>query len=271
DATIVNVAIPALQQEFNARTTTIEWVVTGYLLSLAVFIPVSGWAGDRFGTKRTFIFALAVFTAASFACAFAWNIGSLIVFRILQGVGGGMLTPVGTTMVFRAFPPSERSKASGVMVIPTTVAPASGPVLGGFLVEHVSWEWIFLVNVPVGLLGLLVSARWLKEHKEGAPGAFDVTGFLLASGGMASLLYALAEAGPYGFDDPRVILFGTLGLVLLAAFVVVESRTKEPMIDVRLLANRLFAVSNAVQFVAMTGFAASLFILPIFLQAERRL
>jgi len=271
DATIVNVAIPTLQQEFEARTTTIEWVVTGYLLSLAVFIPVSGWAGDRFGTKKTFIFALAVFTGASLACAFAWNIGSLIVFRLLQGVGGGMLTPVGTTMVFRAFPPSERSKASGVMVIPTTVAPASGPVLGGFLVEHVSWEWIFLVNVPVGLLGLVVSARWLKEHKEGDPGTFDVPGFLLAATGMGSLLYALAEAGSYGFDDSRVILFGTLGLVLLAAFVVVELRTKEPMIDIRLLANRLFAASNGVQFVAMTGFSASLFILPIFLQAERHL
>lgn len=271
DATIVNVAIPSLQREFSAETTTIEWVVTGYLLSLAVFIPVSGWAGDRFGTKRTFLFALTVFTAASLACAFAWSIGALIVFRVLQGVGAGMLTPVGTTMVFRAFPPAERSKASGVMVVPTTVAPASGPVLGGFLIDYISWHWIFLVNVPVGIIGIFVAARWLKEQKEGDPGRFDVTGFLLASGGMASLLYALAEAGPHGFDDSRVILFGLLGLAMLVAFVVVELRTAEPMIDIRLFTDRLFATSNAVQFVAMTGFAASLFILPIFLQVERKL
>lgn len=269
DATIVNVAIPTLQRDFQTDTTTIEWVVTGYLLSLAVFIPVSGWAGDRFGTKRTFLFALSVFTLASGLCALAWNIESLIAFRILQGVGGGMLTPVGTTMVFRAFPPEERSKASGVMVIPTTVAPASGPVLGGFLIDYIAWEWIFLVNVPIGLLGIFVAARWLREQKEDEPGTFDTTGFVLAASGMASLLYSLAEAGPHGFDDGRVLFFGLAGVALLVAFVVVELRTDEPMIDVRLFANRLFRWNNATQFVAMTGFAASLFLLPIFLQAER--
>jgi len=193
------------------------------------------------------------------------------VFRLLQGVGGGMLTPVGGTMVFRAFPVAERSKASGMIAIPTTVAPAAGPVLGGFLVEYVSWEWIFLANVPVGVIGLIVCARWLKEQKEGDPGTFDVSGFMLASSGMGALLYALARAGSHNLDDSRVILFGTLGVLLLVVFAVVELRTKEPMIDVRLLANRLFAASNAVQFVGMTGFAAVLFVLPLFLQAERGL
>lgn len=271
DATIVNVAIPTLQRDFNASTTSIEWIITGYLLSLAVFIPVSGWAGDRFGTKRTFVFALTVFTTSSMLCAFAWNIESLIAFRFLQGVGGGMLTPVGTAMVFRAFPPNERSKASGVMVVPTTVAPASGPVLGGFLIDYISWEWIFLVNVPVGILGIFVASRYLKEHKEEEPGSFDVPGFLLAATGLGSILYALAEAGPHGFSDPRVIAFGLLGIALVATFVVVELRTREPMIDIHLFADRLFRWNNSVQFVAMTGFAASLFLLPIFLQAEKGL
>ncbi|TAK67597.1 MAG: MFS transporter, partial [Dehalococcoidia bacterium] len=139
DMTITNVALPTLQREFNAPTTTIEWVVTGYLLSLAIFIPVSGWAGDRFGTKRVFMFALGVFTLASLLSALSWNIGALIAFRIMQGIGGGMLTPVGTAMLFRAFPPSERAKASAVLAIPAVVAPASGPVLGGYLVEYQSW------------------------------------------------------------------------------------------------------------------------------------
>src|SRR3990172_6257709 len=154
DMTIVNVAIPQLAQEFNTDTTTIQWVVTGYLLSLAVFIPVSGWLGDRFGTKRIFMTALFVFTAASFLCGLAWDIESLIAFRVLQGVGGGMLTPVGTAMLFRAFPPHERALASAVLTIPIVVAPASGPVLGGYLVEYQSWRWIFLINIPIGVVGL---------------------------------------------------------------------------------------------------------------------
>lgn len=271
DATIVNVAIPTLAREFNATTTSIEWVVTGYLLSLAVFIPVSGWAGDRFGTKRTFMFATGLFTVASLLCAAAWSIESLIVFRAMQGIGGGMLTPVGTAMVFRAFPPEERSKASGLMVIPTTVAPASGPVLGGFLIDYISWEWIFLVNVPIGVAGFVVAWRFLREHREPDPGRFDLPGFVLAATGMGTLLYALAEAGTKGWTSTEVVGFGTAGVVLLAGFVAAELRAPQPMIDVRLLKDRLFRACNAAQFVGMTGFSASLFLLPIMLQAQRGL
>lgn len=271
DGTIVNVAVPTLAKDFNASTTSIEWVVTGYLLSLAVFIPVSGWAGDRFGTKRTFLFALTVFTIFSMACALSWSVGSLIVFRALQGVGGGMLTPVGTTMLFRAFPPAERSKAAGMMVIPTAVAPASGPLLGGFLVEYVSWEWIFLVNIPIGIAGILLTWRFVKEHKEPHPGRLDVYGFVLASTGMAALLYSLAEAGSRGFGDQRVVLFGLGGTALIAAFVAAELRVREPMIDVRLFKNRLFRSCSAAQFIGMIGFSGSLFLLPFLLQRERGL
>src|SRR5207244_5263780 len=123
DSTITNAAIPTLAKDFHATATTVEWVVTGYLLSLAVFIPVSGWAGDRFGTKRTFMFALSMFTLSSFLCGLAWNIESLIAFRVLQGVGGGMLTPVGTAMLYRAFPPSERARASSILAVPAALAP----------------------------------------------------------------------------------------------------------------------------------------------------
>ena len=155
DMTIVNVAIPTLAEEFDATTTQVQWVVTGYLLSLAVFIPVSGWLGDRFGTKRIFMLALFIFTTASFLCGMAWSIESLIAFRVLQGAGGGMLTPVGTAMLFRAFPPHERAKAAAILMIPMVVAPASGPVIGGFLVEYWDWRWIFFINIPVGITGLI--------------------------------------------------------------------------------------------------------------------
>ena len=147
DTTIVNVAIPTLGRELN--TDNAEWVVLGYTLSLAVWIPTSGWLGDRFGTKRTFLFALAAFTVGSGLCGVAQTIDQLIAFRVLQGVGGGMLTPVGIAMLFRAFPPAERAKASTVVMVPTLIAPALGPVLGGFITTNFDWRWIFLVNVPI--------------------------------------------------------------------------------------------------------------------------
>src|SRR5579884_801636 len=129
DLTIVNVALPVLGDKFHAGPDALEWVVTGYLLSLAIWIPASGWIGDRFGTKKTFMFALAMFTVASALCGLSWNIGALIAFRLLQGIGGGMLTPVGTAMLFRAFPPQERARASLILTVPTAIAPALGPVL----------------------------------------------------------------------------------------------------------------------------------------------
>lgn len=148
DTTAVNVAIPTLAEEFGVRNaSTIQWIITGYLLSLAVFIPISGWAADRFGAKRVFMFALTTFSVASLLCALSWSIESLVAFRVLQGVGGGMLSPVAFAMVWREFPPEERSKAAGIMVMPAAVAPASGPVVGGLLVEYASWHWIFLINV----------------------------------------------------------------------------------------------------------------------------
>ncbi len=268
DTTIVNVALPTLARDFAASPTVIEWVVTSYLLSLAVAIPVSGWAGDRFGTKRVFILALALFTLGSLLAALAWNIQSLIVFRALQGAGGGMLTPVGTAMAFRAFPPAERAQLASILTIPIAVAPATGPVLGGYLVEFHDWRWIFLINIPVGILGLIVAGFLLREHREARPGHLDLPGFLISTAGLVSLLYALAEAGSRGLDDSQVILLALLGLALLALFTMVELRRSEPMIDIRLLGNKLFAASNAVQ---MIGFAASmgaLFLLPLLLQAE---
>ncbi|HZY06268.1 MAG TPA: MFS transporter, partial [Ilumatobacteraceae bacterium] len=159
DTTIINVAIPSVGRELH--TEGAEWVVLGYTLSLAVWIPASGWLGDRFGTKRTFLFALAAFTAGSLLCGSAQTIGQLISFRVLQGVGGGMLTPVGLAMLFRAFPPAERARAATLIMVPALVAPALGPVLGGFIVTNVSWRWIFLVNVPIGLLALAFGWRFL--------------------------------------------------------------------------------------------------------------
>jgi EmrB/QacA subfamily drug resistance transporter len=268
DMTIVNVALPTFAKEFSASPTAIEWVVTGYLLSLAVFIPVSGWAGDRFGTKRVFMFALATFTLGSALCISSWSIHSLIAFRVFQGVGGGMLTPVGMAMLFRAFPPSERAQAGAVLAIPMVVAPASGPVLGGYLVEYQSWHWIFAINIPIGIAGLLATGLLLREERQENPGRLDMPGFVLASAGLAILMYALAEAGTRGLGDSRVLLIGLTGTAILGVFAIIELRIEQPMVDLRLFRDKLFRTANAVSYVSFGGFAGALFLLPLLLQAE---
>ena len=272
DMTIVNVALPRIREDLALNpgegASTIQWVVTGYLLSLAVFIPVSGWAGDRFGTKRIFMIALFLFTSASLLCGLAWNIESLIAFRVLQGVGGGILTPVGTAMLFRAFPPEERAKGAAILMIPMVVAPASGPILGGYLVDYHDWRWIFFINIPVGMLGLVFAGLYLKEEKQANTGRLDVPGFVLAAAGLAAVMYALAEAGINGFGDPQVLTIGALGLGILALFVYQELRAREPMIDMRLFRNRLFTTMNIAQIVGYSGMMGGLFLLPLLLQEE---
>ncbi len=266
DTTIVNVAIPTLSREFNVRGAGIEWVVLGYLLSIAVWIPSSGWIGDRIGTKRTFLFALFVFTSASALCGASQSLGQLIAFRILQGVGGGMLTPVGTAMLYRAFPPEERARASTVLVVPTVIAPALGPIIGGLLIEHLTWHWIFLVNIPIGVLGFLFGLVYLQENKEPTAGSFDLPGFILAAAGLASLLYALSQGPDKGWGSAEVLTTGIAGVVLLTTMVRVEMTRESPMLYLRLYGDRMFRNSNMVNTFSYGAFAAFLFLLPQFLQ-----
>ena len=271
DSTIVNVAIPSLVKDLHTTAASVEWVVLGYLLSLAVWIPASGWVGDRIGTKKTFLFALFAFTAASALCGLAQTAGQLIAFRILQGVGGGMLTPVGTAMLFRAFPPSERAKASAVLMIPAVFAPALGPVVGGWLVTDVSWRLIFYVNVPVGIAGFIFGALFLKEHREPKAGSFDIPGFVLSGAGLALALYALSEGPRAGWTRPNVLAPGILGVAMFVALIRVELRAKHPMLDLRLFRERMFRNANIVMILAMAGMIGVLFLLPQFLQNLRGL
>jgi EmrB/QacA subfamily drug resistance transporter len=270
DTTVVNVALPTFARDFRAGTTGIEWVITGYLLSLAVFIPVSGWAGDRFGTKRTFLLALGIFTGGSLLCSLSPNLLCLIGSRVLQGVGGGMLTPVGAAMLYRVFRPDERARVSSILTVPAVLAPASGPLIGGWLLQTFGWRSVFWVNIPIGLAGLVAAFLFLREQRETSPGRFDPAGFALAAVGLASLLYALAQAGEHGFSG-AVIPFGLIGLSTLVAFIAVELRTSQPMIELRLLRDPLFRLGNAVQFFGFGAQFGTLFLLPLLLQAERGL
>jgi EmrB/QacA subfamily drug resistance transporter len=266
DITIVNVALPTLGRQFHVRPAGVEAVVVAFLVSLAVFIPASGWLGDRFGTKRVLLTAIVIFTVASVLCGLAQSLTQLVLFRILQGVGGGMLTPVGMAMLFRTFPPHERIRASRILVTPTALAPALGPVVGGLLVTELSWRWVFFVNVPIGLFALAFGLLALDEHREPDPGRFDLAGFVLAGAGLASVMYAVSE-GPFkGWGSPLIVATGLIGSVLLAVMVVVELRLRQPMVDLRLFADRLFRTTTLVFFVAVAAFLGTLFVVALFFQ-----
>jgi EmrB/QacA subfamily drug resistance transporter len=267
DSTIVNVAIPGLGRELH--TENADWVVLGYTLSLAVWIPTSGWLGDRFGTKRTFLFALFAFTSGSVLCGCAQTITQLIMFRVIQGIGGGMLTPVGLAMLFRAFPPAERARAATVIMIPTLAAPALGPVLGGLIVTHASWRWIFLVNAPIGAVALWFGWRFLREHRDPASGRFDIAGFFLSATALALIVYTLSEGPRAGWSSPLVIGSAIVGIVAAIVMVVVELRVRQPMLALRLLDNRMFRQCNLAGLFSVASFLGLTFVLPLYLQLLR--
>jgi EmrB/QacA subfamily drug resistance transporter len=269
DTTIVNVALPSLARQYNVPTASIDAVVVGYMVSLAMVIPASGWLGDRFGTKRIFLLALALFSVASALCGLATNLPMLVLFRILQGAAGGALTPVGIAILYRTFPPAQRVQVSRVLIIPTVIAPAIGPVLGGYLVDNWSWHWVFFVNVPIGIAACLFGFFFLLEHREPGVGRFDLVGFLLAGVGLALVMYALSEGPTYGWISVSILSCAIVGLLVLGMFVFVELRTQKPMIDLRLFGDRLFCSSNLVIMFSSAGFLGVLYVSPLFLQEAR--
>jgi EmrB/QacA subfamily drug resistance transporter len=269
DITVVNVAIPTMARQFHVTDSSIEWVVTGYLLSLAVWIPASGWVGDRFGAKRVLLLAIAIFTAGSAWCAAANSVGMLVLARVLQGIGGGMLQPVGMALLFRTFPPERRARASQILIVPTAIAPAIGPIIGGLLVEHASWRWVFLINLPIGLFAFLFGTVFLQRDRQPSPGRFDGPGFILAGSGLPLLLYAVSRGPSNGWTSATVLGAGVAGIALLSALVVVELRVAEPLLDLRLLRDRLFLDCTLVSVVGFAAFLGTLFIVPLYLQQAR--
>jgi EmrB/QacA subfamily drug resistance transporter len=266
DATVVNVALPTLSRYFAVPVASVSGVVTAYLVTLAVVMPVSGWVGDRFGARSVLLGAIGLFTAASALCGVATSLPELVTFRAVQGVGGGLLVPVGMAMMFRAFPPAERIRANRLMIVPTLMAPALGPVVGGLLVDTLSWRWIFYVNLPVGVAALVFGALFLPRGSEHPAGRFDLPGFLLAGTGFPLFMYALSTGATSGWTAVPVVATGVSGVLLLAAFVVTELRVAEPMLRLRIYTNRLFRVTNLQLSLAGAGFVGTLFLVPLLLQ-----
>jgi EmrB/QacA subfamily drug resistance transporter len=269
DVTVVNVAIPTIARQLHVGNSSVQWTVTGYLLSLAVWIPASAWLGDRFGTRRVLLIAIGVFTLGSATCALAQSMTELTAARVLQGVGGGMLQPVGMTMLFRAFPPERRARASQILLVPTAVAPAVGPIVGGLLVQNASWRWVFLINVPVGLAALVFGVLFLEPQEEHPAGRLDLWGVVLGGPGLALVLYGVTQGPVDGWTSAPVIGTAVGGVAVLAALVLVELRAPEPMLDFGLLRNRLFLDCTVTGVLGFGAFLGTLFVVPLYLQESR--
>jgi len=259
DTSVVNVAI-------HVSAASVDSVVIGYLVSLAVFIPASGWLGDRFGNKRVLLVAIVIFTVASILCGAAQSIGQLVGFRILQGAGGGMLTPVGMSLLLHAFPPAERIRASTIIIVPATLGPALGPLLGGVFTDHLSWRWVFYVNVPIGTLAFVFGVLFLGDRRHDDPGRFDLPGFVLAGAGLGLLMYGVSEGPAKGWSDGPVIATCVIGAVALGALVVVELRRPEPMLDLRLYGNHLFRSTVTVITLMGVSFFGAIYLASLFFQ-----
>ncbi len=271
DATVIGIALPTIGRDFHASLGTLQWVVTGYTLTLASLLLFGGSLGDRYGRRRIFVVGIAWFTVASAACALAAGSPQLIVLRVLQGVGGALLTPGSLAILEASFDRDDRSEAIGAWSGLGGVASAAGPLVGGYLISAASWRWIFLINVPIGVVVLIISARHVPESRDTTvSGRLDVVGAALATISLAGLSYPLIEGPTRGWSSFVVLVSLTVGVAGVATFVIVESRSSSPMLPLGMFRNRQFAVTNAVTFVVYAGLGGVLFLLPVVLQVVDR-
>jgi EmrB/QacA subfamily drug resistance transporter len=271
DTTIVNVAIETLGRDLDASLSSIQWVSTGYLLALATVIPLAGWAMERFGGRRVWMVSVGLFLLGSTLCGLAWSTGSLIVFRVLQGFGGGLILPVGQAILAQAAGPQRMGRVMSVIGVPTLLGPILGPVIGGLIVDNVSWRWIFFVNIPVGLVALALAARTLpREDAQGTRPPFDLTGLLLLSPGLVLLVYGLSEYGTLGSLEGTVLLGVGAGVLLIAGFLWHAARAAgRALIDLRLFRDRAFAGASGTVFIFGVSLFGAMLILPLYYQVAR--
>ncbi|MER7416065.1 DHA2 family efflux MFS transporter permease subunit [Micromonospora peucetia] len=263
DVTVVSVALPTFQREFGASYAEVAWTMTAYTLSLATVIPLSGWAADRFGTKRLYMIALALFTIGSGLCANADTIGQLIGYRVLQGLGGGMLMPLGMTIMTRAAGPHRIGRLMAVLGIPMLLGPIGGPILGGWLIDVASWHWIFLINLPIGAVALVYAALALPKDNPEPSESFDFLGMLMLSPGLALFLYGISSLPETGtFADTKVWAPMLVGGALLVAFVLYSFRPRHPLLDLRLFANRNLTIATVTMFVFIIAFMGAGLLFP---------
>ena len=275
DITVVNVALPILSTTFTGADnplsySTVAWTVTAYTLALATVIPLTGWAADRFGTKRLYMLAVALFTAGSVLCALATSIGMLILFRVLQGLGGGLLMPLGMTIMTQAAGPKRMGRLMAILGVPMLLGPILGPILGGWLIDSFSWHWIFLINLPLGVAALIYAAWALPKDAPHPSESFDLFGMLLMSPGLAMFLYGISSIPEAGtFKSAKVLGWTLAGLALLVAFVLYSFRPAHPLLDLRLFRNRQLTVATITMVLFGMAFFGGLLLVPTYFQMVR--
>ncbi|GAA2639506.1 MDR family MFS transporter [Dactylosporangium fulvum] len=266
DMTMVTVALAGMTRAFQTSIATVQWVNTAYLLSIALVIPLTGRLAERFGTRTMWLFALTVFMTGSALCGAAWSVGSLITFRVAQGIGGGMIVPLSIMILVHAAGPERRGRVMAIAAVPTQLAPIVGPLLGGLIVDSVGWRWIFYLNVPVALLALAVSYRGIPDDGRREVRRLDLPGLALLSPAIALLIFGLSRTGTSGHGLVPL----AAGVVLLVAFVVYALRTSEaPVIDLRLFTHRALAAASALNFVSRLSIFGALLLIPLYYQQVR--
>ncbi|WP_233525925.1 DHA2 family efflux MFS transporter permease subunit [Actinomadura spongiicola] len=270
DVTVVNVAINDLAREFNTSLATIQWVATGYTLALATVIPLTGWASARFGTKRLYMISIGLFVVGSTLAGLAWSAESLIVFRVLQGLGGGMIMPAAMTILSQAAGPQRVGQVMSIVGVPMLLGPILGPILGGYLVDDVSWRWIFFINLPIGIVALVLAARVLKKDEPKPAERLDFIGLILLSPGLASLIYGVAKGAEVkDFLKTEPLVFTVVGAVLVLGFVVRALTARNPLIDLRLLRRRPVVAASLTMMLFMVAFMGAMLLLPLYFQTVR--
>ncbi|GHO74904.1 MFS transporter [Ktedonobacter sp. SOSP1-85] len=275
DSTIVNIAIPRLQSAFGTDLNSVQWVLTAYTLAQGVATPLTAFLADRVGIKRFYIMSLVGFTLGSALCGIAWSLPVLIIFRIFQGVTGAFLTPLAITLLYREFPPQERGTVMGAFGVPILIAPAIGPTIGGYIVTYINWQLIFYINLPIGVVGLLMAFFFLREGEIIRNKTFDIPGFLLSAIGLGLLLYGLSDASTDGWLSGPVLGSLAGGALLLILFIYVElsaaRQGRHPLLDLTVFADRSFTTSSIASLLVTFSLYGGLFLVPVYLENLRGL
>lgn len=270
DTTIVNVALRTLSHDLRSPLSQVQWVITGYLLALAAVIPVTGWAARRFGAKQVYMISLVLFTVGSGLCGLSSSTASLVFFRILQGVGGGMIMPVAMMIMAQVAGPQRMGRVMGIVSMPAMIAPILGPVVGGLILQNLHWSWIFFVNLPVGVIGFVLGWRLLPHTDSGEAGRLDLLGLALLPGGCAAVVYGLSELGSGAALGSAQVIGPTLaGFALIVAFCFHALRVERPLLDIRMYANRVFAGAAFTNFGLGAALFGAMILVPLYYQEIR--
>ncbi|MBB3128687.1 EmrB/QacA subfamily drug resistance transporter [Paenibacillus rhizosphaerae] len=265
DSTAMNVMLTELIGEFDSSFSSAQWALTGYTLAQAAVIPITGWLSDRWGSKNVLLTSTALFTAGSLLCALSVSMDQLVLFRIVQGLGGGMVMPVALSMIYRISPPGKTGTVMGLMGIPILLAPAFGPTLSGWLVDYASWSWIFLINIPIGITGLIIGIWKLPRLNRQHAASLDTAGMILAPVAFAAICFGISESVS-GWNSTSTIISLTVGLLSLILLTLLQLRRKNPLLELRVFASANYTKGIIVQWIAQFALFGTAFLVPQYLQ-----